>query len=274
MMNSIMRLVAPSAKKILYPLLSVILFITMPAWGETLTLNGYTFNEDSDELLDNPYFSHYERMVDIFFPGYGYGEFVDYKCTRQFHQRFAYQGIECITIRERGAFPATLSEYTGTSVMALFTGYYYYAKDTDDNVHLLMMSIIPDDHSIEGTSWSIDDLAEGATSVIYPADPVVDQEVLGGYVSEVAACVGNISNCLVIINDCLPYNTGVYSGPSTQYLSPDRGLIAITYNIDSGINGYSADGIPPEHAEAEDSGWDEWVDEHWHMCFVSSSAHK
>lgn len=226
-------------------------------WADT-TINEYTFSDDSTEIYMNPFFSEYDRVVDFLASLYGYGDYAGYSLTQTYHQEFALNGIACIVVREDIDIPPSGTTSADVDVHNI---YYYYAKDTEDNIHVLQAVYYGD----ETMGWTYSDLPEGKTSLKYPADPVPDQEVFFGHVAETGKQVGDISGCSTIVFDALPWTTQ----PITEYLVPASGILAMSHNWDGSLNGYSTDGGAPEHAEEEKSTWEEWLDD---KCFISACS--
>lgn len=235
-----------------------LVFVTQAAFADT-TIDGYTFSDDSTDLHKNPYFSEYDRGVDFLTSLYGYGEFYGYALSQTKHQDFALDGIECVVIREDIDIPQYGELSPDVDVHNI---YYYYAKDIDDNIHVLQAVYYSGG---ENTGWNYSDLPEGTTSLKYPAEPTPGQEVFFGHVEETGKPVGDIKGCVTIANENLPWA----AEPITEYLRPAFGVLAISYNDNGGINGYSSNGVAPEFAEEEQSTWDEWLDDH---CFISACS--
>lgn len=236
----------------------VLVVISSPASADT-TVNGYIFSDDSINLHENPYFSEYDRVVDFLTSLYGYGDYTDYSLSQGYHQEFSLDGVACIVIREHVSIPL----YGGTSPdVDVHNIYYYYAKDIDDNIHVLQAAYSSDDETM---GWHYTDLPEGTTTLKYPAIPAPGQEVFFGHVSETGKPVGDISGCVTIVFEDLPWTTE----PITEYLMPASGVLAMSHNWNNGLNGYSFDGGAPEYAEEEQGAWDEWLDDH---CFISACS--
>lgn len=239
--------------------LAVILGAAFPC--SSAELGGYTFADDSIDLYLNPYFSDHDRPGDFITTLYGYGDFAGYEVLQGHHQYYELDGIPCNVILERGYFPDFSS---GSVKMTYYTAYHYYAKDTQDNIHLLKYVFYP--NKGQGASWSYEDLPEGATTVKYPADPQPGQEVVFGSVAATGISVGDIRGCATIVFDSLPHAP---SKSVTEYLVPGSGILASSFNWEGGINGFSHDAGAPEHAEEEDTAWKEWWDDH---CFISACS--
>ncbi|MGC9325813.1 MAG: hypothetical protein ACP5G0_13815 [Desulfomonilia bacterium] len=215
-----------------------------PASGDDVILNGYVFSDDSTDLAMNQYFSNYARGVDFSFTGYGYGDFKGYELSQLFSQYYSYQGIACVVIRELGYIPRKTTEDGEPSItMDPYTRYFYYAKDIENNIHLINVT--------------------GDTTLLYPDAPETGEAVFSGYVEDVGYALGDVSDCVVIARDALPYG---FPSSMREYLIPGSGVYAISYNWDGRVNGFSTDGNPPELAEKDKSTWEEWVDDH---CFIS-----
>ena len=224
-------------------------------------LGGYTFDDDSIDLYLNPYFSDHSRPGDFITTLYGYGDFAGHEVIQSHHQYYELDGISCNVILERGYFPDFSRGYAD---MIYYTAYHYYAKDAEDNIHLLKYHFIP--HEGQGASWSYEDLPEGSTTVKYPADPQPGQEVVFGTVTATGVSVGDIRGCTTIVFDSLPHAP---TGSITEYLVPGSGILASSFNWKGGINGFSKDASAPEFAEEENSAWKEWWDDH---CFISACS--
>lgn len=247
-------------------LLTMLCFCTLapavPLTGHSAELNGFTFGDDSDEIWRNPYFSRFSHIVSLGFKLYGYGDFAGHNLEQQYQQDTTVAGISCIVIRETFYFP-TYDDTTSSFDLEHSTAYYTYAKDTGDNVHILGITVFLDDQTI---SWSPDDLEAGETTLKYPASPEADQQVFRGRVTASGLEYGDLRGCLAISFDSLPQYP---SSTVTEYLVPNGGLIAVSYNWEDRLNGYSYDAVAPELAEEEKSGWDKWTDEH---CFISACS--
>ncbi len=255
----------------------LVLLPCAPADAGIVTLNGYRFStdvvdtpfiQDSAILAGNPYFTDYPRVVDFNAGLYGYGDFRDHDNTQSYRQALPVGGVQCSVILEQGYIPYFSPGDGITSFTMEFTvKYYYFARDIQDNVHLLQIIIIPDNPAIGPMSWSVNDLPEGGTTLIYPAEPVVGQEVFGGHVVDVSAEIGDVtSNALVIEFDELPYD---YPGAVTEYLLPGSAIYAVAHNWDGGTNGFSRDGQRPERKDEDKKAWEEWWDDH---CFISACS--
>ncbi len=268
--NTLLRFIF-SALLILFMLLPGI-----PAGAGIVSLNGYQFSsdvvaspgiQDSAILAGNPYFSDYSRVVDFSARLYGYGGFRKTDNTMFYHQVFPVDGVQCSVILEQGYIP-TFSPTDGFTsfTMEFCTKYYYFARDIQDNIHLLQIFIIlPDNSALSSMSWNITNLPEGGTTLIYPAEPAVGQQVFDGHVVDISAEIGDVtSSALVIEFDELPYD---YPGPVTEYLLPGSAVYAVAHNWDSGTNGFSRDAQRPERKDENKKAWEEWWDDH---CFISA----
>lgn len=222
-------------------------------------LGGYTFSDDSTHLYLNPFFSNSNRDVDFLATLYGYGDFAGSQVLQSHHQYFTLGGIPCNVVLERGYFP----DYSSGSPpdMIHYTAYHYYAKDTEDNIHVLQYSFHPDGGPSIG--WSYTDLPEGMTTLKYPAEAQPGQEVFFGSVTGTEVRVGDIRGCVTIEFDSLPHAP---SETITEYLVSGGGILASSFNWEGGINGFSTDAVAPEYAEEEGSAWEEWWDDN---CFIS-----
>ncbi|HPR56323.1 MAG TPA: hypothetical protein PLT09_03375 [Deltaproteobacteria bacterium] len=273
-----MKPLANPASQMIVPVLLLLLSLLLsvsPVHAGIVTLNGYRFSndvvnypdiQDSAILSGNPYFSDYSRVVDFYAGLYGYGAFRGYDDTMSYRQVFPVDGVQCSVILEQGYIPTfSLTDGITSFTMEFCTKYSYFARDIDNNIHLLLISIIPDSSSIGAMSWSVDDLPSGGTTLIYPAEPEVGQQVFGGHVTDVSAEIGGVtSEALVIEYDNLPYD---YPGALTEYLLPGSAIYAVAYNWDGGINGFSQDGQRPERQDEDKKAWEDWWDEH---CFISA----
>ncbi|HDP24493.1 MAG TPA: hypothetical protein ENN34_03520 [Deltaproteobacteria bacterium] len=230
--------------------LAAVIIVLAPgvrASGEEVVFNGAVFTDDSTELHKNRYFSEYARTVDFAFIGYGYGDFRGYTLRQVFSQNYSYLGIECVIIRETGYIPTPESPEDDSPItLEHYTRFLYYAKDDQNNIHLINVS--------------------GDTTLLYPHNPVIGQRVFGGYVDAVGYTRGNLSDCLIIVRDSLPWG---FPDRMTEYLIPGSGIAAVAYNYNGGMHGFSADGTPPELARRDKSTWEEWVND---RCFISASG--
>ncbi|HNR52829.1 MAG: hypothetical protein GXY28_10150 [Bacteriovoracaceae bacterium] len=243
----------------LYVVLTAIAGTISPS--KSAELNGYTFSDDSTHLYMNPFFSNANRDVDFLTTLYGYGDCSEFEVLQNHHQYFTLEGIPCNVVLERGYLPDYSS---GGLEMIHYTAYHYYAKDIDDNIHVLQYVFFPDDGPSAG--WSYADLPEGGTTLKYPADPEVGQEVFFGSVTAAGVRVGDVRGCVIIEFDSPPHAP---SETITEYLVPAGGILASSLNWNGGINGFSTDAVAPEHAEEEGSAWEEWWEDH---CFISASS--
>ena len=255
----------------------VLLLPGIPVLAGIVTLNGYQFStdvvdspdiQDSAILAGNPYFSDYSRVVDFDAGLYGYGGFRGYDNTMSYRQVFPVGGVQCSVILEQGYIPY-FSTIDGVSsfTMEFVVKYYYWARDIQDNIHLLQIIILPNNPAISTMSWSVEDLPAGGTTLIYPAEPAVGQQVFGGQVIDVSAEIGDVtSSALVIEFDELPYD---YPDAVTEYLLPGSAIYAVAHNWDGGTNGFSRDGLPPERKDEDKKAWEEWWDDH---CFISACS--
>jgi len=248
-----------------------------PCEAAIVTLNGYLFSTDivdypdtgeSAILSDNPFFSGYPRLVDLHFGLYGYGSFRGRDDTLTYRQVFPVKGVPCAVVMEQGYIPVFDTADRGTSfTFVFFTAYYSLACDVEDNIHILELVIYEDAPSERTLSWTVDDLPRGTTTLLYPAEPFVGQDVFGGRVENVRAAIGDVtSEGLVILHDDLPYD---YPGAYREYLVPGRGIYARSCNWDGAINGFSQDGKNPERGNEDKKAWEKWWDDH---CFISACA--
>ncbi len=255
-----MKCLVRCSSKILFSALfvSFLVFVSHVAFADT-TIDGYTFSVDSMNLYENSFFSEYDRTLDFLTSLIGYGDYTDYALSQTYHQEYTLDGIDCAVIREHVSIPP----YGGLSPdVDVHDIYLYYAKDIDDNIHILLAAYSGDGGVI---GWSYTDLPEGETTLKYPTDPVPGQEVFFGEVAETGKQVGDIEGCATIVFDSLPWT----DGPITEYLRPGSGVFAMSHNWNDEINGYSYDGGAPEYAEEEKGTWEEWRDDH---CFISACS--
>lgn len=225
-----------------------------------VTLNGYVFSDDSTELWKNPYFSNFSREIDINTILYGYGDFTGKEFKQTFWQEWVVAGIPCILFREQGYLPS-YNEITASFDMEEYnSGSVIYAKDTEDNIHIFSYFVAQD------YSWDYLLLPEGGTTLKYPADPTSGQQVFCGHVEGTGVQTGEIEDLVTISFDSLPQYP---SDTVTEYLRPGAGVIAISYNREGRINGYSFDAVPPEWQEEDQSKWEEWKDDY---CFISTCS--
>jgi len=236
--------------------------VGMPARGmpADVALNGYVFSDDSTELWKNPYFSHFSREIDISTILYGYGDFAGREFKQIFWQQWVVAGIPCILFREQGYLPSYNETTASFDLEEYNSGSVVYAKDTEDNIHILSYSVNP------GYSWDYSLLPEGGTTLKYPADPTAGQQVFCGRVEATGVHMGEIEDLVTISFDSLPQYP---SKTLIEYLRPGAGVIAISYNWEGRINGYSFDAVPPERQEEDQSKWEEWKDDH---CFISACS--
>lgn len=257
-------------------LVAVLFLVQVPSLhGGTVTLNGYSFStdvveapdiQDSALLGDNPYFSDYPRLVDFQFGLYGYGSFSGKDNTLSYSQVFSVHGVQCSVIREQGWIPFFDPDDHRTSFDIVFcTAYYYMARDTQDNIHILRVEIFVDPPFSDILTWSVDDLPEGNTTLLYPSVPYAGQEVFGGHIESALTSIGGVTKeAEVIVFDELPYD---YPAPYREYIVPRMGVFARACNWDGAINGFSQDGKNPDRTDDDKKAWEEWWDEH---CFISA----
>lgn len=245
-------------RSIIFPVCFLVGIVWASCPAHATELNGFIFSDDSAHLYLNPFFSWTDRDVDFSSDLYGYGNFSGHDVSQSFRQYFTTGGVSCSVIVELGGFPT----YTQAGVLRMisFTAYYHYAKDIDDNIHILRYDFFSDEMDF---SWDYTDLPEGNTTLRYPAAPEAGREVFCGRISGTNVRVGEKRGCMTITYDSLfPAQDRIV----TEYLAPEEGLIAASYNRDGRTNGFSKDGRPPEKAEKNESTWEEWTDEH---CFIS-----
>jgi hypothetical protein len=238
--------------------------VSWPCSWADVTLDGYTFSDDSTDLWLCPYYNHaYDRIVDIGLVLHGYGAFAGKDITQNFSQTFPVAGVNCDVILERGYIPTYNPE---SSIFSLdyYDGYIYLAKDIDDNIHILTaVYYMPDSSTV---SWDYTDLSQVGTTLAYPASPVVGQAVFGGHVESLDVKVGDNTDAVTLTLDSLPQFP---SQTITAYLRPGRGVIAYAYNWEGGLNGFSLNGGAPEQQEESQSTWEEWTDKN---CFISACS--
>ncbi|MCE5275707.1 MAG: hypothetical protein ABFD70_09485 [Syntrophaceae bacterium] len=259
-------------------LIVALVLLCAPFATAYVDLGGYRFSDDpiegvpgtqdSSDLSGNYYFSNFEGMVDFHFSLLGYGEFKGYEILQQYRFVFPAGGVQCAVVEEQGYIPFFSPDDGVTSFdIEQCTTYYYYARDIEDNIHLLQVTIDPYNPDIEPMAWSYEDLPAGGTTLIYPDSPYVGQQVFGGEVIETSAHLGDVSHeALVIDFDSRPY---AFPGPVKQYLLPGSGILAGSYNWDGGTNGFSRDARAPENEEDSKGAWEEWKDNH---CFISACS--
>lgn len=231
--------------------------------ADSAELNGYTFSDDSTELWKNPYFSNFLYHSDIGIKLFGYGDFANTQFMQSFQQTFTVAGIDCAVLYEQADYP-TFSQESSSFQMDYNTGYVYYAKDTEDNIHVLQIIVYLQNQP--NISWDYTQLAEGETTLKYPANPEPGQQIFRGQVENVGIRVGEIRNCVTLLFDSPPQFP---SRSVKEYLTPGAGVIAVSYNWESRINGFSFDAIAPEYAEKDKTQLEEWKDDY---CFISACS--
>jgi hypothetical protein len=234
-----------------------ILLATGSAHAEksTVTLNGYTFSEDSANLWENQYFSSFYTADEpcLYYGSWiylGYGDF-EYDYIAEFFDKIeSYKDITCVVYREHGFWEGnwevavgddpTDPEYKpGYYMGERYTRYNYLAKDMDGNIHILK-SVRPNETDLDDEGI----IEEGGTTLMYPNAPALEQPVYAGYVTSV-----DTSNVEIIrwINYGLGSDT---LAPIIINLQPGIGVVEMTYNWhdkeDSngdaiGINGFLMD---------------------------------
>ncbi len=250
-------------RRALFTVLCTLTWImSMSSPGDAAELNGYTFENDSTELWQNPYFSSFYNLSVIGFSQYGYGDFAGHDYHMYFQQTFALGGIPCVMLREQGLYP-TYSEGSGSFSFDDYSGYLYLAKDTEDNIHLLQVSIFLNS---ETRSWDYTQLTEGETTLLYPSNPSPGQVVFKGYVMDAAVQVGDFPTCMRIVFESHPKFP---SQTVIEYLSPGLGLLAVSYNWQGRINGFSYTGVAPEEEDDDNKGWERWKDKY---CFITAGC--
>jgi hypothetical protein len=266
------RIPAPFIRALL---IAGIVLICAPVDAAHVTLNGYEFSDDpiaglpgtqdSSDLTRNPYFSGFGSMADFGFNIYGYGSFSGYSIWQQYHFPFNVGGIQCSVIEEQGYVPYFSTNDSATSfTMEQCSTYYYYARDIENNIHLLQITISFFNTNISPISWSYEDLPAGGTTLIYPNSPVKGQQVFGGEVTDTRGYIGDVSNSALVIQfNSLPYS---FPGTVKQYILAGSGMYASSYNWDGGTNGFSQNGRAPEQKEDSRSNLlERWRDK----CFIS-----
>jgi hypothetical protein len=256
-------------------LIAGIVLICAPLDAAHVTLNGYEFSDDpiagppgtqdSSDLTRNPFFSGFNSMADFGFSFYGYGGFVGHNITQQYRFDDTVDGIQCSVIEEQGYVPYFSTSDSATSfTMEQCSTYFYYARDIENNIHLLKITISFSNTNISPISWSYEDLPAGGTTLIYPNSPVKGQQVFGGEVIDTNGYIGSVSNSALVIRfDSLPYS---FPGTVTQYILASSGIYASSYNWDGGTNGFSQNGRAPEQKEDSRSNLlERWRDK----CFIS-----
>lgn len=220
-----------------------------------VTLNGYTFAEDSADLWENQYFSSYyaEDEPCLYYGSWiyiGFGDFAHDYVAHFFDRIETYKDITCVVYREHGFWqgkwvpaigedPYDPGYIPGYYMGERYTRYNFLAKDMNGNIHVLK-SLRPNETDLD----DIGIIAEGGTTLMYPEEPALEQPVYGGYV------VGVDASSLQIVRWI---NYGLKSdtiAPITITLHPAHGVIRMDYNwMDAsdvfgdawGINGYSMD---------------------------------
>jgi hypothetical protein len=231
----------------------------LPSQGVSadVTLNGYVFSDDSTELLKNPYFSLFSREIDISTILYGYGDFEGKEFRQIFWQQWTVAGIPCILFREQGYLPSYNEATSSFDMEGYDSGSVMYAKDTEDNIHVLSYSVG------QGYYWDYSLLPEGGTTLKYPSDPVPGQQVFCGHVEATGVQLGEMQDVVTISFDSLPQYP---SDTVTEYLRPGAGVIAVSYNWEGRTNGYSFDGAPPGSEDERENRLEKWRDSY---CLIS-----
>ncbi len=232
-----------------------------------VTLNGYTFSEDSADLWENHYFtSFYTEGAPCLYYGswiyLSYGDFGGGDYIAEFFDKIeTYKDITCAVYREHGFWqgkwiqaqgddPADPDYIPGYYMGERYTRYNYLAKDMNGNIHILK-SVRPNETDLDDAGLII----EGGTTLMYPNSPALEQPVYSGYVASLDS--PNTGYSLLPYSHCVAIyrwiNYGLKSdtiAPIILYLQPGIGIVEMAYfwkdlsdtnNDASGINGLSMD---------------------------------
>jgi hypothetical protein len=232
-----------------------------------VTLNGYTFSDDSANLWENKYFSSYYKEGEpcLYYGSWiylAYGDFRGGDYIAEFFDRIdTYKDITCVVYREHGFWqgkwePASGDDPTapdyipGYYIGELYTRYNYLAKDMDGNIHILK-SVRPNDTDLDDAGLII----EGGTTLMYPNAPALAQPVYSGYVESIDTPNENYS--LAPYDHCISIVRWMNYGwiqptikPILLFLKPGIGIVEMAYYWSdlqdfrgeaTGINGYLMD---------------------------------
>jgi hypothetical protein len=252
-------------------------------------LNGYVFSSDSSHIWENPYFDDYSAVTFLSYSKvlYGYGSYLDYDSREYYAGEGSYQNVRCAIICVMG--------FTGGGdTPAEVKRFEYWAKDEDDNIHLLQAIDAGDSESIMDDQAII---ADGGTTLLFPAEPVAAQIVNGGYVTDVDTTVVYSSDTPSdTYTSCLSIKAGYGAGVHTIYCNEGSGVVADVYaDGDNGftveedvasasVNNDDDDGGDDDSGDDDvDNGDDDSKDGDsstassddkdykWYECFISSS---
>jgi hypothetical protein len=263
-------------KNWLTPLLCVLviaitcIFITTGsahAEKSNITLNGYTFSNDSANLWENQYFSSYYKEGEpcLYYGSWiylAYGDFRGGDYIAEFFDRIdTYKDITCVVYREHGFWqgkwvvasgddPADPKYIPGYYMGEQYTRYNYLAKDMDGNIHILK-SVRPNETDLDDAGL----ILEGGTTLMYPSAPALEQPVYSGYVESIDT--PNISYSLAPYDHCVSIVRWMNYGlkqptikPILLFLQPGIGVVEMAYfwrdlqdfqGEATGINGYLMD---------------------------------
>jgi hypothetical protein len=236
-----------------------------PSSGAEVTLDGYTFEDDSYDLFLNPYYDRYNNRTSMGQSLNGYGEFANHTANMWYSFPDIIAGINCAAMFVESYYP-TFVEGTSSFQLDYYEGYVWYARDVDDNIHILQMALYLLEGLMTEWSWDYRNLDGVNTTLLYPSSPVAGQEVFGGHVEAVGVDAGRMGECMEIVFDALPQFP---SRTVTQYLAPHMGLIGEAYDWEGGTNGFSYNGEPPVTAHKSGGSWEKFTDRY---CFISACA--
>jgi hypothetical protein len=218
-----------------------------------VTLNGYTFSDDSINLWENQYFSTYYTANEpcLYYGSWiylGYGDFSNDYVADFFDKIEPYKTINCVVYREHGFWEGKWIEAVndtqdspripGYYMGERYTRYNYLAKDTDGNIHILQ-SLRPNETDLDDAGI----IEEGGTTLMYPNAPAFEQPVYGGYVAGV-----DTSN--LQITRWINYELGSdLLAPIVITLQPGVGVVQMTYNWHDKKDGY------PDATSPADNGF-------------------
>jgi hypothetical protein len=245
-----------------------------------VTLNGYTFSDDSADLWGNQYFSSYyiEGEPCLYYGSWiqmAYGDFTSnemHYIAEFFDKIETYKDISCVVYREHGFWegkwvpevqavqgehPRIPGYYAGER----YTRYNYLAKDVQGNIHILK-SDRPNETDLDDAGL----IEEGGTTLIYPDAPAIGQPVYGGYVTSIDT--PNFSYADVPYDHCVEIRRWINYGlgadvikPILIYLQPAIGVVEQAYGwrdiVDyfpdaSGTNGFLMDSSQNLYASKPD----------------------